>query len=100
MRATSRPFSTIVFTAWSPNSIQLFFEIFLSLAAAAVFVLASKVSTKLVVFAGLIAGMVLLQWLLSSHGGMVIEALVPITGLLIHSVLERVIGAEAPRAEH
>jgi hypothetical protein len=44
--------------------------------------------------------MVLLQWLLSSHGGMVIEALVPITGLLIHSVLERVIGAEAPRAEH
>lgn len=77
-----------IFPTWIPRIL----EILLGILSAVVFSLTPKIPLKLAIFAALIAGLVLVQWLILQLVGMLLESLIPITGLFLHSVLERLFG--------
>lgn len=75
---------------WIPQAA----DYLLAALTAIVFGLISRISTKIAVFAGIVSGLILLQLLALHFGAAVFESFVPIFGLLVHSVLERMLGLE------
>jgi CHASE2 domain-containing sensor protein len=73
---------------WLPEACELTFGVL----AALVFSLEHTALTKIIALLAVSCAFLLLQWLLLLTVGVLFEALVPVFGLWIHSVIERLIG--------
>jgi len=73
---------------WLPEACELAFGLF----AAVVFSLEHTALTKLLALLAVTCSFVLVQWLLLLTVGIYFEALIPMFGLWLHSVIERLIG--------
>ena len=67
-------------------------EVIFSAAAAICFALYSRVSTKIAVFVTLCAALIAIQWMMLQMFGMFFDGSVPLLGLGVHSLAERLLG--------
>ena len=73
-----------------------FWEIAFGIFAALAFALIPGVIGKIGVLLGLLVGLFLIQWIALHNFGIFFDALVPLLGLAMHSLYERILGGHGP----
>ena len=74
-----------------PDWAQWAIDVFLGIAFAFVFAAFSEFWTKLLLLAGIAVGLFLVQWLLLTLFGSFLEVFLPLLGLSLHSILEKLL---------
>jgi asparagine N-glycosylation enzyme membrane subunit Stt3 len=78
-----------------PDWVLLTLEVLFGIGAAVLFAAYSQLWVKVAAFFGLLALLIVVQWLMLGLFGTIFEAIVPLVGLAVHSIIDRLIEEKA-----